>query len=91
MKRDRWPMPRADEIFDEINGSSMFTTIDQFQGYWKIRIEESCKEKKTFICKYCTFSVRSNAIRTVQLRNDVPKHDGPHAAQFSKREMLNRR
>ena len=28
MKRDRWPMPGVDEIFDEINGSTVFTTID---------------------------------------------------------------
>ena len=55
MKRDRWPMPRVDEIFDEINGSKIFTTIDLFQGYWQIRMDEACKEKTTFICRYGTF------------------------------------
>ena len=55
MKRDRWPMPRVDEIFDEISGSKIFTTIDLFQGYWQIKMEESCKKKTTFICRYGTY------------------------------------
>ena len=55
MKRDRWPMPRVDEIFDEINGSKIFTTIDLFQGYWQIKMDEACKEKTTFICRYGTY------------------------------------
>lgn len=39
-------MPRVDEIFDEIRGSKIFTTI-------------ACKEKTTFICRYgtCQFEV----------------------------------
>ena len=55
MKRERWPMPRVDEIFDEINGSTVFTTNDLFQGYWQIKMEESCNEKTTIICRYGTF------------------------------------
>ena len=55
MKRDRWPMPRVDEIFDEIKGSTVFTTIDLFQGYWQIKMDESCKEKTTFVCRYGTY------------------------------------
>ncbi len=32
----------------------MFTTIDLFQGYWQIKMEETCKEKTAFICRYRT-------------------------------------
>ena len=32
MKRDRWPMPHVDEIFNEINESKIFKTIELFQG-----------------------------------------------------------
>lgn len=55
MKRVRWPMPRFDEILDEINGSNLFTTIDLFQGYWKIKMDEMCEEKTTFLCRYGTY------------------------------------
>ena len=40
MKQDRWPVQRVDEIFDEVQGSRVFTTIDQFQGHWQIKMEE---------------------------------------------------
>lgn len=39
MKRDRWPMPRVDEIFDELKGSTVFTTFDLFHGYWQIKMD----------------------------------------------------
>ncbi len=41
MKRDRWPVPRVDEIFDEIQGSRVFTTMDLFLGYWQIIVQRN--------------------------------------------------
>ncbi len=55
MHADRWPLPRVDEILDDMRGSSVFTTIDLFQGYWQIKMDETCKEKAAFICRYGTF------------------------------------
>ncbi len=52
---DRWPLPRVDEILDDMEGSSVFTTIDLFQGYWQIKMDETCKKKAAFICRYETF------------------------------------
>ena len=46
---------RVDEIFDEINGSKVLTTIDLFQRYWQIKMDEMCKEKTTFVCRYGTY------------------------------------
>lgn len=55
MKRERWPLPHIVQIFDEVRGSTVFTTLDIFQGYWQFKIEGFCKEKTTFICAYGTF------------------------------------
>ncbi len=55
MKRDSWPFPRVGDIFEEAQGSRVFTTIDLFQGDWQIKMEESCMEMTTFICKYGTY------------------------------------
>ncbi len=33
MHANRWPLPRLDEILDDMRGSSVFMTIDLFQGY----------------------------------------------------------
>ncbi len=55
MKRDRWPLSLTDEIFDEVKGSTVFTTLDLFQGYWQLKMHDSCKDLTTFIYRYGTF------------------------------------
>ncbi len=55
MHADCWTLPRVDEILDYVRGSSIFTTVDLFQGYWQIKMDECCKEKTAFICRYWTF------------------------------------
>ena len=55
MKADRWPLPKNEEIFDDLEGSSVFTTLDLFSGYWQVRMAENCKEKTNFVCCFGTF------------------------------------
>ncbi len=55
MHADRWPLHRVHEILDNMRVSPLFTTIDIFQGYWKIKIDETYKKKAAFICRYGTF------------------------------------
>ena len=57
MPGDRWTLPRVDETLDDMRGSSVFTTIDIFQGYWQIKMDETCKEKAVFICRCGTFQL----------------------------------
>ena len=38
---DRWPLPRVDEVLDDMKGCSVFTTIDLFQRYWEIKMDEA--------------------------------------------------
>ncbi len=40
---DRCPLPRADEIQDDMRGSLVFTTIDLSHGYWQIEMDETYK------------------------------------------------
>lgn len=55
MKADRWPLPRMEEIIDNLEGSEVLTTLDLFSGYWQVRMAEYCKEKTTFVCGFGTF------------------------------------
>lgn len=55
MKADRWPLPRIEEIFDELRLDSVFTTLDLFAGYWQVRMSKSCKEMKTSLRRYGIF------------------------------------
>lgn len=55
IKPVRWPISHIEEIFDELNGSRIFTTLDLFQGYWKVKMAEAVKEVTTFVTRYGTF------------------------------------
>ena len=34
MKADRGPLQKIEEIFDDLEGSTVFTTLDLFPSYW---------------------------------------------------------
>ena len=55
MKADRWPLPKIEEIFDDLEGTAYFTSLDLFSGYWEIRMAQQCKEMTTFVCRYGTY------------------------------------
>ena len=77
MKADRWPLPRIEEIFDDLRGSTVFTTLDLFTGYWQVKMSETCKEMTTFVTRYGTFQFEvmpfglMNAPSTFQRMMDV--------------------
>ena len=49
-KRDRYPVPRIDEIFDLLQGNSVFSTLDLKNGYHQLSIDPIDTEKTAFVC-----------------------------------------
>ena len=49
-KKDRYPLPRIQDIFDQLEGAKIFTTLDLKSGYWQIPMHENSIEKTAFIC-----------------------------------------
>ena len=45
---DMYPMPRVDEILDEMTHSRIFTSLDMMWGYWQIPMKQVDKEKTAF-------------------------------------------
>lgn len=37
---DRCSLPKIDESLDDMKGNTVFTTVDLFQGYCKIKMEK---------------------------------------------------
>ena len=83
MKPDKWPLPKIEEIFDDLEGGKVFSTLDLFSGYWQVRMAEECKEKTTFVCRYGTFKFEvmpfglMNAPSTFQRMMDYVFRDLP--------------
>ena len=78
MKSDKWPVPCVKEIVDDLRGSSVFSTLDLFQGYWQIKIDETCKEKTNFICKFgkyqfevMSFGLKNSAAKFQRMMDNV--------------------
>ena len=46
--RNRYPLPRADELFDQLQGAQYFSKVDLRTGYWQIRMAADAVEKTAF-------------------------------------------
>jgi hypothetical protein len=44
-RKDAYPLPRIQDIFDQLGGAQIFTTIDLKSGYWQVPMEEHSKVK----------------------------------------------
>lgn len=54
-KAEKWPLPIMEEIFDDLDGSRVFTTLDLFSWYRQVWMASWCKEQKKFVCQHGTF------------------------------------
>jgi hypothetical protein len=50
--KNKYPLPRIEDLFDQLRGASMFLKIDLRSGYHQLRIQPSDIPKMTFITKY---------------------------------------
>ena len=46
--KNGYPIPRIDDLFDQMKGTSVFSKIDLQSGYHQLRIKENDIPKTTF-------------------------------------------
>nr|GEV62369.1 putative reverse transcriptase domain-containing protein [Tanacetum cinerariifolium] len=50
--KNRYPLPRIDDLFDQLQGSSVYSKIDLRSGYHQFRVREEDITKTTFRTRY---------------------------------------
>jgi hypothetical protein len=50
--KNKYPLPRIEDLFDQLRGASVFSKIDLRLGYHQLRIRPSDIPKTSFITKY---------------------------------------
>jgi hypothetical protein len=50
--KNKYPLPRIEDLFDQLRGASVFSKIDLRAGYHQLRIRPSDIPKTAFITKY---------------------------------------
>ncbi|GKE30917.1 putative reverse transcriptase domain-containing protein, partial [Tanacetum coccineum] len=50
--KNRYPLPRIDDLFDQLQGSSIYSKIDLRSGYHQLRVREEDIPKTTFRTRY---------------------------------------
>ncbi|GJV16672.1 putative reverse transcriptase domain-containing protein [Tanacetum coccineum] len=50
--KNRYPLPRNDDLFDQLQGSSVYSKIDLRSGYHQLRVREEDIPKTTFRTRY---------------------------------------
>ena len=50
--KNKYPLPRIEDLFDQLRGARVFSKIDLRSGYHQLKIRPSDIEKTTFTTRY---------------------------------------
>ena len=57
-KKDRFPLPHVQDVFDNAGKGKTFSTLDPKRGYWQLPVATEDQEKTAFICHRGQFAYK---------------------------------
>ncbi|GJU49297.1 putative reverse transcriptase domain-containing protein [Tanacetum coccineum] len=70
--KNRYPLPRIDDLFDQLQGSSIYSKIDMRSGYHQLRVREQDIPKMAFQTCYSHYEFQ---VMPFRLTNDEKEHE----------------
>jgi hypothetical protein len=50
--KNKYPLPRIDDFFDQLRGGCVFSKIDLWSGYYQLKVQECDIPKTAFVLRY---------------------------------------
>ena len=57
-KPNCFPLPRIDDMLDQLGNMKYFSTLDLASGYWQVKMNDMSKEKTAFVTQHGLFEFR---------------------------------
>lgn len=85
---DPYPMPRSEELIEELARARYITTLDLAKGYWQVPVAEASQEKTAFVTSFGKYQFRrmpfglTGAPATFQRMMDTLLEDLPQTVVY---------
>nr|GEX37125.1 putative reverse transcriptase domain-containing protein [Tanacetum cinerariifolium] len=71
--KNRYPLPRIDDLFDQLQGSSVYSKIDLRSGYHQLRVREEDIPITTFRTRYTHYEFQTIGTHDDEAESSRPK------------------
>jgi len=76
--KNKYPLPRIDDLFDQLQGACLFSSLDLRNGYHQLRVKEDHVERTAFTTRYglyewlvMPFGLTNASMTFIDLMNQV--------------------